>query len=374
MSGRYCHICIEQINLRPMTNINKKLDFSGSTMYVGIDVHLKSWNVSLYCNELFIKNFTQPPEPVHLRTFLTKNYPGATYKCAYESGFCGNWIQRDLTENGMDCIVVNAADVPTTDKSEKNKTDKNDSQRIAKSLQSGFLHAIYIPDRELEADRQLVRCVERFNRDLTRIKNRIKGLLYQMGIKIPERFANSKWSKKFINWLQELECSDPSIKLTLTHQLQMAELYRKQKLILLRDVRSMLHKDRYRDNLRYLQSVPGVGPLTAACLLTEVGDISRFTYFEKLNCFVGFYPSEFSSGERIQHGTITGRKHNRLRSLLIEASWVAIRVDPAFTKAYNDFKLRLGGKRAIIKIARKLLSRIRYVWINQVIYEVGLVK
>src|SRR6187402_1805093 len=188
-----------------MTNLNKKLDFTGSTMYVGIDVHLKSWNVSLYCNELFIKSFTQPPEPAHLFTFLTKNYPGATYKCAYESGFCGNWIQRDLTANGIDCIVVNAADVPKTDKSGKNKTDKKDSQRIAKSLQAGFLQPVYIPDKELEADRQLVRCVERFNRDLTRIKNRIKGLLYQVGIKIPEQFAKSKWSKKFILWLQELE-------------------------------------------------------------------------------------------------------------------------------------------------------------------------
>lgn len=354
-----------------MTNLNKKLDFTGNTLFIGIDVHLKSWNVSLYYNDIFLKNFTQPPEPMYLKDYLEKNYPGANYRCAYESGFCGTWIQRSLTSQGIECIIVNAADVPSTDKSDKNKTDKSDSKKIAKSLQAGLLNSIYIPDTELESDRQLVRCVERFNNDLTRIKNRIKGLLYQMGIKIPEQFSSGGWNQKFILWLKGLNCLDNSVRLTLNHQLQMAELYRVQKLKLLKDVRTMLNKKRYTETAQYLQSIPGIGPLIAANLLAEIGDINRFCNFEKLNCFVGFYPSEFSSGERIHQGTITSRKNNRLRRLLIESAWVAIRSDPAFTKAYSEFKLRVGGKRAIIKIARKLLSRIRHIWIHQVYYQKG---
>ncbi len=113
---------------------------------------------------------------------------------------------------------MNAADVPQTDKGIKNKTDKNDSKRLAQALQAGLLQPIYIPDEEIEADRQLVRCNERFNNDLTRAKNRIKALLYQLGIKLPERFANSNWSGLFIQWLNQLELKTASAKTTLQHQ------------------------------------------------------------------------------------------------------------------------------------------------------------
>ncbi len=357
-----------------MVKVKQKVDFSGQTIYVGIDVHLKSWNISLYFNQQYLNSFNQPPTPQALQTYLQNTYPNATYKCAYESGFCGYWIQRTLLESNIDCIVVNAADVPQTDKGIKNKTDKHDSKRLAQALQAGLLQPIYIPDEEIEADRQLVRCNERFNNDLTRAKNRIKALLYQLGIKLPERFANSNWSGLFIQWLNQLELKTASTKTTLQHQLTMVENIRKQKLAVLKDIRILLKKHRYATTARYLMTVPGIGPITAASLLTEIDDIKRFANFKQLNAFIGYYPSQFSSGENIHQGNIIGRKHRRLRSLLIEAAWTAIRTDPAMTKVYNELKLKIGGKRAIVKLARKLLSRIRYVWLNQTNYEKGIVQ
>lgn len=89
-----------------MVKINQKADFINHTIYVGIDVHLKSWNVSLYCNQQYLKSFNQPPLPEALQSFLINSYPGAFYKCAYESGFCGYWIQRELLQKNIDCIVV----------------------------------------------------------------------------------------------------------------------------------------------------------------------------------------------------------------------------------------------------------------------------
>ena len=115
-----------------MTKVTEKPDFTGHTLFVGIDVHAKSWNVSVYFNQQHLKSFNQPPTPEALQAFLQQSYPNATYKCAYESGFCGYWIQRELLHRGIGCIVVNAADVPQTDKTIKNKTDTNDSKRIAK--------------------------------------------------------------------------------------------------------------------------------------------------------------------------------------------------------------------------------------------------
>ena len=357
-----------------MTKVNQKVDFTGSKIFLGIDVHLRSWNISLYCNQQYLASFTQPPSTTALQTYLVHHYPNASYKAAYESGFCGYWIQRELLQKGIECIVVNAADVPQTDKETKNKTDTNDSKRIAKALQAGLLGAIYIPDEEIEADRQLVRCNERFTNDLIRAKNRVKGLLYQLGIEIPQCFANSNWSNLFIKWLKSLELKNASAKITLQHQVEMIEYIRHQKLAVLKDIRMLLKKERYNNTVAYLLSVPGIGPITAATLLTEIDDMKRFATFEQLNSFVGYYPSQFSSGENIHQGNIIGRKHERLRSLIIEAAWTAIKTDPAMTKAYQDLKLKVGGKRAIIKIARKLLSRIRYVWLNKKMYEKGVVK
>jgi transposase len=357
-----------------MTKVTEKPDFTGHTLFVGIDVHAKSWNVSVYFNQQYLKSFNQPPTAEALQAFLQQSYPNATYKCAYESGFCGYWIQRELLHRGIGCIVVNAADVPQTDKTIKNKTDTNDSRRIAQALQAGLLNPIYIPDEEIEADRQLVRCNERFSNDLTRSKNRIKGLLYQLGIKLPDYFSNSNWSNQFIQWLRELDLKNPSAKRTIEHQLIMVEHIRKQKLDVLKDIRALLKKERYSTTAKFLMSVPGVGPITAATLVTEIDDMKRFSNFEHLNSFIGYYPSQFSSGENIHQGNIIGRQHKRLRSLIIEAAWTAIRNDPAMTITYNQFKLKVGAKRAIIKVARKMLSRIRYVWLNQIEYETGLVK
>ncbi len=356
-----------------MIKVNQKLDFSGHTIYVGIDVHLKSWNISVYMDNQYLRSFNQPPSVEALQSFLFNSYPGATFSCAYESGFCGYWIQRELIQNNINCIVVNAADIPQTDKGIKNKTDKNDSRRIAQGLQAGMLQPNHIPDAELEADRQLVRCNERFNSDLTRAKNRIKGLLYQLGISLPENFAKCNWSNYFIQWLNQLELKDISATLALRHQVLMAEIIRRQKLAVLKDIRNLLKKHRYAAIANCLLTIPGIGAITAASLVTEIDDMKRFSTFERLNSFVGSYPSQFSTGENIHQGNLTGRKHRRLRSLLVEAAWIVIRTDPAMTKAYADLKMRMGGKRAIVRITRKLLSKIRSVWINKIEYQKGVI-
>jgi len=357
-----------------MSKVIQKVDYTGQTIYVGIDVHLKSWNISVYYNGQYLTSFNQPPTTQALVTYLQNAYPNAKYSCAYESGFCGYWIQRTLMLQNVSCIVVNAADVPQTDKTLKNKTDTNDSKRLAQALQAGLLQAIYIPDEEIEADRQLVRCNERFNNDLVRAKNRVKGLLYQMGIKLPDYFANSNWSNLFIQWLKTLELKNISTKIALLHQLKMVELIREEKLAVLKNIRVLLKKERYAATAAHLMSVPGIGPITAASLLTEIDNMKRFSNFEQLNSFIGFYPSQFSSGENIHQGNIIGRQHKRLRSLLIESAWTSVRTDPAMTKVYNDLKIKVGSKRAIVKVARKLLSRIRYVWLNQTVYEKGVIQ
>ncbi|MEO5942589.1 MAG: hypothetical protein ABIP30_15645 [Ferruginibacter sp.] len=74
----------------------KNLDFSGTTIYCGLDVHLKSWRVNVRDQDMELRDFSQNPDPAVLHKFLTKNFPNASYKVGYEAGFCGFGIQRQL--------------------------------------------------------------------------------------------------------------------------------------------------------------------------------------------------------------------------------------------------------------------------------------
>jgi transposase len=125
-----------------------KASFENQQVYVGLDVHKRSWNAAIYLNDLFIRNVHQPPSPQALHNYLTQTYPGAEYACAYESGKFGYWIQRQLQTLGIACIAVNPADIPSTHKDEVYKTDSRDSPGIGAALVKAQLKAIYIPTEE----------------------------------------------------------------------------------------------------------------------------------------------------------------------------------------------------------------------------------
>jgi transposase len=198
-------------------------------------------------------------------------------------------------------------------------------------------------------------------------------MLCQYGLDVPERFSKC-WSKKFIQWLKELDQVEGAARTTLNHMIEQMELLRNTFLKVNHDIRELQKDEKYKDKMQWLLSIPGIGPLTAITLITELINIHRFSSFRHLNSFVGLYPMEHSSGEDEHKGSITIRHNKQLRHMMIEAAWIAIRHDPALTLSFVQWKQRMTGKRAIVKIARKLLSRIRYVLINETMYEKGIIK
>lgn len=106
------------------------LDFTGQNIYIGIDVHLKSWSVAILSEYTNLKKFSQNPDPEALHKYLASNYPGANYYSVYEAGFCGFWIHEKLTDLGINNIVVNPADVPTMSKEKLRKTDAVDCNKL----------------------------------------------------------------------------------------------------------------------------------------------------------------------------------------------------------------------------------------------------
>lgn len=345
----------------------RTLDFSNEPIYVGIDVHKKSWNVSIMLNGITHKTFSQPPKTDILTNYLQKNFPKGDYICAYEAGFCGFWIQHDLERKGIKCIITNPADVPTKHKEKNNKTDKVDSRKIARSLQNNELEPIYIPSRQSLEDRSLIRFRYNITTDLTRCKNRIKSVLNFYGIEIPCEL--DKRSQRYYNWLDSVELHHESGTSTLKLLLQEYLNLRKIQLDTTTKIRQLSKTDKYSKNVKLLTTIPGIGIIIAMVILTEVDSINRFSNLDKLCSFIGLVPKVHSSGDKESIGGITRRGNTHLKKYLVESAWIAIRLDTALLMSYKEYCKRMEPSKAIIKITRKLVNRIRFVLKNQTEYR-----
>jgi transposase len=335
------------------TKLQNPVDFKGQKFYIGIDVHKNSWAVTIRSLHLHLEHFSQPPSAKVLVNHLHKKYPEGEYYSAYEAGFCGTGIHEELCSLGVKNIIVHAADIPFTDKQNKNKSDVRDSRSIAFHLEKGNLHGIYIMPREWQELRSLFRFRQAKVRDLARTTNRLKSFLLYLGIRFSLAFEGNEYiSAKVLTWLNGLELSSQAGKITLSRYIDDLVYHREQLLKITRALRKQI-QGRYGQVYQCLLSVPGIGPITAAALLAEIGDFNRFDNPAEYCSFIGLIPWEGSSGENIYTKGIQPRCNKFLRPLIVEASWAAIRKEPQLLSYYRRHAVK-NSKHAIIKVARKL--------------------
>jgi len=341
-----------------------KKSFEGQTIYVGLDVHAKSWSVATFSEHTALKRYTlSPPTSNKLQESLDKLYPKAQFKCCYEAGFSGFWIQRELEELGIPTILVNAPDIPVSNKDRKRKTDARDASKIARKLRGGNLSSIYVPSLQAEKDRSLVRYRGLLVKDQRRVKQRIKMHIHLQGYLY--NLAQLNWSKRSIDLLEEFVNQQKDKDIYLLNCIDQLRRLKDLETNVNSKIRSLSKSEKYRSISYLLQSIPGVSVLGSMILLTEIIEMERFRNLDHLCSFVGLVPDTRNSGEVQRVGGLTYRANKRLRTLLIEASWIAIRHDNSLSLAYSNYCKKMRGQKAIVKIARKLLSRIRYVWLNQ---------
>lgn len=340
----------------------EEVSFNGQHFYIGLDVHKKSWSVNIRNCEMSLKSFSMNPSPELLHHHLEKHYPGGTYHVVYEAGFSGFWIQRRFSALGIDCIVVNPADVPTSHKEKVRKNDSVDAFKLAREIEKGEMEPIYIPEPHQQHLRSLCRLYRRVIQNSTRTKNRITSLLAYNGIPVPHHSSN--WSAAFIAELRTLPLDDGPAKDYLTFCLDELMEHRARKLQIIRKLRVYIRTNPGYNTVKHLMSIRGIGFQSALTLFTEIVDMRRFPTFDKLKAFVGLIPSCHSSGETDITGSLTPRRNPHLRFVLIEAAWAAVGKDPVLLAAYHKMITRMKKQNAIIRIASKLLSRIRYVWLN----------
>lgn len=345
-----------------------KVSFAGERIYCGIDVHKSSWRVNIRSQEFELEDFSQSAGEKVLLSHLHKNYPGAEFKLVYEAGFSGFSLQRSLENQGINCLVINAADVPSSDKDKKRKNDCVDARKLSKALAGGSLKGIYVPQQEMEHMRTLVRQRCRLVQDQVRCKVRIKHMLLFSGCDVQD---DKYWSARYIKRLQELDCGSIPLRQALDLALQAYLSVRKLILLATRQLRELSRQMPYAKIISLLRSVPGVGLINAMVLLSEIQDMSRFKTLDKLCSYAGIVPDLHASGEQQSVRGITHRSNHYLRVAIVESSWVIIRKDPAMLMHYKEYCKRMHQNKAIIKIARHLLSRIRYVWLKEEPYQKG---
>lgn len=348
---------------------HNQIDFSNQRFYIGIDVHKKSWNVSIRNNGLQLKTFSMNPDPKELQKYLVKNYPQGEYLSIYEAGYSGFWIHEELTRLGIKNKVVNPADVPTRGKEKLTKTDSVDSRKLARELENESISGIYIPTKYHQELRSLCRLRQSLSVHQARLKNRIKGHLSFYGKAIPSQSELYHWSNRFIQYLRTIEFDYEMGKDYLDYCIEELESTRNRMAEITRKIRLVLPPELIKI---FVSSIPGIGPITAATIYSEIIDMKRFRRVEELASYVGLIPSTFSSGQTERSYGITTRRSKYLRKMLIESAWVAVREDPALLQHFNELTKRMSKTRAIIPIAKQLLRRIRHVWLEKEEYVYGI--
>lgn len=349
----------------------RTLSFKGETICVGLDAHKTNWKIHPRMGNVDLAGFSQDPNPEILSKYFKRNYPGAKVKVVYEAGFCGFGIQRSLTQLGMECIVVNAADVPSSDKERKRKDDNRDARKLSRELADGSLNAIYVPFVEMEQARTLVRQRYRLVQDQTRCKNRIKHMLMFSGVKLD--MAQQHWSNKYVKALEEVPCGSlplrQALDLAIEEYKQIQTTLKKATLA----IRTLAEQSPFAQIQPWIQSVNGIGLINGMVIQTEIQDMRRFKTLDQLCDYAGFVPDISSSDQRMVVKGVTHRCNEFLRKAIIESSWMLIQKDPAMLMKYNEYRKRMNKNKAIIRIGKHLLARIRYVWNNQTSYEKGIV-
>ena len=345
-----------------MQTQSKQIDFNGHNFYCGIDVHKKSWTVTIQTDELKLKTFSQDPDPGQIARYLKKNYPGGNFIAGYEAGYFGYGIQRALESQGISCQVLHPADIPTSDKDREQKRDPRDSRKIANALKNHEVAPIWVPPIDIEQDRQLLRTREKLSRDKTRIKNRIKAFLQLHGIIYPQMFNQpvTHWSGKFIQWLDNIELSEPTGTEALRSLVRCLRFQRGEILLVSRKIRQLAQSEKYKRPYSLLIKKSGIGMITAMTILTETGDITRFRTVDSFRSFLGIVPRAHDSGDKERPGKITKRANAYLRSLLVEITWMAVRYNPYYLYIYQNYKKRMHGNKALIRTAVKLTNDIYY--------------
>lgn len=290
------------------------------TKFVGLDVHKATIPVAVADasgGEARAVG-TIPNQPEAVARLVRKLGPAGRLVCCYEAGPCGYGLQRQLTQLGATCTVVAPSLIPTR-VGDRVKTDRRDAQKLARLLRSGELTAVWVPDAPHEALRDLSRARGDAREDLHRARQRLGKLLLRLGVFPPAGVR--PWTQAHRRWLDALHLEQAAQQLVLGEYLLAVDQAQERMGRLDRDLARAAQAGPHAALLGALQTLRGVGLITAVTLVAELGDLGRFRTARQLMAYVGVVPREASSGPRQRRGAITKTGNGHVRHVIVEAAW-----------------------------------------------------
>jgi transposase len=336
-------------------------------------VDKKSISVTFTTHDGFLKSMRMPYSVEHLLNHVRKNFPKQKVAFAYEAGPTGYGLYDGIVAQGYPCLIATPSMIPKAP-GQRVKTNRLDSRQLSESLRGGQLKSIHVPSALYRELRHLTQLRDVMVSELVGMKQRIKALLLLEGIEFPPAPPGSQWSFLVKDQLRKLACS-ATVRFKLDQLLDSLEFNEKQVLKTTRAIRRFCQKDpELSQCIKYLMTLPGIGWIVASQLVARIGDWRELKNIRQLGGFLGLVPTEHSTGERTDRGSITRTGDGRLRSKLIQASWSAIRQDGELREFYRTVcrkhPRQIASRVAIVAVARKLSVRITVVLIQQRAYEV----
>jgi transposase len=329
--------------------------------FIGIDVDKNSFAFTVKDHGAMSRAKKIPANPENLYNYIRKHFAYERVLCAYEAGPTGFHLHDYLTQQGQPCFIVSPLSIPKA-KNEKIKNNRIDSEKLSKYLRTGELKAIRVPYGPYRELRHLINMRENYVHNRKAAKQRIKALLLSDYLYPGLKDIEQNWSNNYIQQLKKLSCT-PAARERLNMLLMDLDYARKQTLSILKQLR-IFNKEfpEIKRNTEYLQSIPGIGFITAITVLGRIGNPQNLKNVREIAAFAGIVPTEKSTGDTINQGSITHLGNRNLRCLLVEAAWVAIRKDRELNQFYHRIKARhhpkIAARKAIVAVARKLTQRI----------------
>jgi transposase len=287
--------------------------------YIGLDVHKATIAVAIAEEEGSPSSYgTIANDPSAVRKLMRQlGGKDVELRVAYEAGPTGYALHRQLTKLGVDSMVVAPSLIPVRP-GDKVKTDRRDALKLARLLRSGDLTPVWVPDREHEALRNLVRARADAKVDELRAKHRLSKFLLRLGIQPPVGMRN--WSQRYFQWLRQVEFEHLADRVVFADYLAevtaAGERIKRLEAALRQCAASSVHVAL----IRALQAFRGIGFVTAVTIVAEAGDLHRFRTAPQFMAYVGAVPSESSSGNAQHRGRVTKTGNSVLRHVLGEAA------------------------------------------------------
>jgi transposase len=342
-------------------------------IFAGLDVDKRSISATFADHQVLQKSLRMPYSVEHLVNHVRKHFPGKRVAFVYEAGPTGYGLYDGLKAEAYRCLIAAPSMIPKAP-GQRVKTNRLDSRTLVQNLRGGQLKSIRIPTGVYREVRHLTQLRDTFVSEMVGMKQRIKSLLLFEGIEFPPAPPGSQWSFTVKGKLRRLSCSS-TVRFKLDELLDSVEFSEKRVIKTTQEIRRLCKQDPELSRcMKYLMTIPGIGWIVASQLLARIGDWRELKNIRELAGFLGLVPSENSTGERIDRGSITHTGDPRLRSKLIQGSWSAIRQDGELREFFRSVCRRhprnIASRVAIVAVARKLSVRISVVLMKQRPYEV----